>query len=371
MECALDTHKEKRAPTLKGEKMSNKNKRAIVFGNMQGKSSNQSIALVAFVVLAAVVVGGAFVYFISVPASIGVRTTTTPSQSNQNVGTGTCPSTGSTTLHFLTAYYNTQNILTQVNTSWSLYIQGQPASYSSGTTLASGTSTATVPCGSVVWALFGDGSTYYYSPFPVQSSSGTFFPTGENVGQTSSYNLYDYAIKPMATLASEVFFNGTSYSSTAAKYFGIGNGQTVTGTFSAQAGNGYYGDNQIEIVFAYNSLATYAPTLTGPNVNRISAVLPSSVTPEFGSTGTGVSLVAYEVPAISFYNYTPTYSFTVQTKTLNSNSLIANPINIYIKDGSNFVNNGQVMTNQFANPNTQASIGQTTVSLTDAIELYS
>lgn len=308
------------------------------------------ILLVVVLIVAGIVVAKTFNLTLSV-AGTGGSPTPTPTQTYSS---GTCPSTGLTTVQFQGTYLSSLKVVTQVSTTAALYLQGAATQSGSVTTSSSGytANTLTVQCGSSIWALYGDGTTYYQDPTQTVS-----------VGNSANFQIFSAAIKPMITLQQEVFFNGTTYS-TQSKLFGTANGAAKTVQVTLTAGNGVYCDTLCEFVLAYNASEYSSVTMSsyngGPVPVQVSPVLTSVMT---GDMVKGYATVAYTFPGLSYSN-SSTYNINFQASTFNANTVVNVPIQGWIKDGLNYVNNGQVLANQFVNPSTKASIGLTTIELT-------
>jgi len=316
---------------------------------------NNNILILGVLAAMVIVVLGAF-WFVGAQhaaASTGTQQTIqtgTGTAINLN-GTGQCPTSGLAAVALQATYINTQGILTYVNTPATVYLQGQSTSAGSTTTPSAGSNTVNVNCGSQIEVTYGDNTNYYIDVLP---SSTTYM----KVGQVATFYAYDIAIKPVTALQTPSVFNGTTYS-TNAIFRGVTAGTSLPAvTIKLTAGNGVYGNSRIELVDSYNTSEYSSVKITGPGVQTlVPAVLPAGV-----STPAGFASFAVTIPALSYSNST-TLTISATTSGLNTNTLVVNPIMLYLKDGVNFVNGGVATPNQFANPLNSTSIGLATVTV--------
>ena len=310
------------------------------------KGIKQSTLIWTVVLVIAAVGVGAFISHGTY--SIVGGTGTTPST------TGTCPTSGFTTVSLLGSYISSNGITQTPAVTASVYLAGQSSPVNTITTGATATSTSgEVPCSppATVYATYGDANSasYYLQATPQTSATG------------SLTTLYDTNILPVAAVSAPVFINSLTgaYGSNAI-YNAAGNFQTYTSTMNLQAGNGVYGNTNIELLFAFNNTEIQSVTVTGTGVSSTSAVTPSGTT-----YGSGYTLVAYTIPALKFYN-SSSYQVIVKTATLNSNTVVANPVQLFLKDSASYMNNGQIISNAYINSQLNSNIGHAVIPVSPA-----
>lgn len=268
------------------------------------------------------------------------------------VSTGTCPSSGFTSVSLLGSYIASNGVVQTPAVSASTYVVGASSPSNTTTTGSSATYVKnTISCSpsQEIYATYGDAtsSSYYLQATPSVSATGAIT------------QLFDTNLLPVAVISNPVFVNSQNgtYSSNAI-YTKAGNSQTYTSTMNIQAGNGVYGNNEVELLFAYNSSEISSVTVTGNGVQSFgSGIVPASTTYQ-----SGYVTKAYIIPSLAYYNQT-SLQVIVKTNTLNANSLVVNPVQLFIKDSASYMNNGQIVNNAFINPITNTNIGHSTVDV--------
>ena len=314
----------------------------------KGMKTNQAIGLV--LVVGVLILAGVYV---------GSGKTLSVSQSTGQIASssGTCPTTGFTTVSLLGSYVASNGVVITPAVSSSIYVQGASSPSNTVTTGSSATLVgSTISCSpsQTVYATYGDASSssYYLQATPAVSATGAIT------------QLFDSNLLPVVAPSSPVFVNSQNgtYASSAI-YKSAGNSQVYTTTMNLQAGNGVYGNNKIELLVAYNSTEISSVSITGSGAVSQSAVIPASTTYQSGYT-----TVAYSIPAIEFYNST-SMQVVVKTNALNSNTAVDNPIQIFLKDSASYLNNGQLFSNQYIDSVTNSNIGHASIAVNPASEV--
>jgi hypothetical protein len=311
------------------------------------KGIKQSTLIWTIVLVLGAVAVGAYVSH-GTTFSITGGTGSTPST------TGTCPTSGFSTVSLLGSYIASNGIVVTPSVTSSVYLAGQSSPVNTVTTGSSATTVSgTVSCSppQTVYATYGDANsgTYYLQATPQTSATGAVT------------QLYDTNLLPVAEISAPVFVNSQNgtYASNAI-YKNAGNSQTYTSTMNLQAGNGVYGNTNIELLFAYNNTEIQSVTVTGSGASSAPVSIPSGTT-----YGAGYTLVAYTIPAMKFYNQS-SYQVIVKTATLNSNTVVANPVELFIKDSASYMNNGQLVSNAYINSQTNTNIGHAVIPVSPA-----
>lgn len=307
----------------------------------RGWKPTQVIALVVVVIIGAVILTNSSALF-SITQGTGSKGTST----------GTCPSSGFTTVSLLGSYVASNGVVQTPAVTASVYVAGAS---SASNTITTGTSAtyvgSTISCSpsQTVYATYGDASSssYYLQQTPSISATGAIT------------QLYDTNLLPVAVISTPVVVNSQNgtYSSNAI-YKNAGNSQTYTSTLNLQAGNGVYGNNEIELLFAYNSTEISSVQVTGSGVQSAgSGTVPASTNYQAGYT-----TKAFIIPSLDYYNQT-SLQLVVKTNSLNSNTAVVNPVQLFIKDSASYMNNGQFFNNAFINPVTNTNIGHASIAV--------
>jgi hypothetical protein len=297
-----------------------------------GLKSNHIIALFAIFVVAILAVVGLFLVY-------GNHTTSSPTPTG-------VPSSGLVNVTLAASYLSSGGAITTVATTSNTYLNGNPVP----TTKAVTPNSITVPVGAQIQVSYGDNLNYYLYETP-----------SINVGSSAVFAGAEYNNElPIASFGSMTTFNGTAYTSNHAFYPGIGTGagtsKTVQITFYP-SGTGVYGNPNSEVYLAYNSSEYSSVTLGAcPGLQPTTAVTTPAISANVLS---GYTPTAYQITTnpgyISTNGISCTLSFT--TLALSSNTAVGAPIQMFVKDGTAFINNGQLTQNNYVNPVSKVSIG--------------
>lgn len=327
----------------------------------KNNNSLGAIAGVAIIIVAVMVAG---LYFGSNGKlfSVGVQTGTgaTTQTATLTSSGGVCPVTptnGYPKVALAGTYVDPTNNsnVAQPSVAVSVYQVGNPKAIVVTTTNAiSGYAytNGTVTCGSTLYAVFGDNTNYY----DIQTQNF-------NVNSSITYIVNSHLLK-MANIQTPTYSNGIVSGASSITYPDPqGNGATLTtASVRLAAGAGQYGVGAIAVDPTFNATAYQSIQVVG-GIQTSVTVVPSSA-----NVPTGFIQTPYLVPALSWYNST-TLSFIIKTGTLSPNTVIDNPVNIFVNDQVNFLANGQ-LTPSFVNPVTRADLGQGFTSQNAVINVY-
>jgi hypothetical protein len=285
---------------------------------------------------------------LAVLAFAGYSLSLSHSTTNAAINTaGSCPSNGQAGINFGASYVNTQGVVVPVSTSANVFITGQTSQWGG---VSSTPSVITIPCytsgvATSFWGTYGDNINYYKQVMPTVS-----------VGNTGNVSYKDNGVLPIVVPSYVSFSNGivtsTNYALFPSGQLGAGAGRSVPYTIYG-ASTGVFGNNKVEAVLAYNGSEYSSVALTGTGVTSVTQSLPSAIS---GNILTGYTPVAYTIPSVGFGN-SSTYTIAFQVSTLNANSLVANPIQLILVDGTTIVVNGQPQLNAFTTPLTNVKTG--------------
>lgn len=239
----------------------------------------------------------------------------------------------------LTSVYNNTAVVpavpTKVGTAYQVYTNEAPTSFAQGTTSSTSSTLITgINCKSSYKILFGDNSAYFLNGVSVVSSQPT---------QRISLKLQPISAPTLS------FNNGSIAGYVGQAVFGgVSNGYTET-QLSAKisAGVGFFGNPLYAVIFAYNSSQIQSIQLSG----RPETSVPSSAV----SIPAGYSTIAYSLPQIGKY-VSLVINPIIITGTLPANTAVPSSINMYLVSQSNYNNNGNIESNLYVNPSTQAPL---------------
>lgn len=207
---------------------------------------------------------------------------------------------------------------------------------------------ASVNCGDVIKTYVGENANYYIIPLqPVAVTHAiTYITTG--------------SLLKMANIKTPSFNNATTFGSSTAILNGMAASQTDTSTaIKLQENGGNYGVQNICVGFAANTLYVKNVQLLG--ATQITGCQVGANVP------TGYTAYTWQIPALSnstnWYNQA-TYGIQVQT-TSSFTGTVNTPINVWVKDKANFLQNGN-LTLEYFNSNNQA-VGQALTQVTNGI----
>jgi len=217
-------------------------------------------------------------------------------------------------------------------------------------------SNQTVNCGQTVFAVFGDNLNYYQTgTSQVQiTAASTAITTGQ--------------LLKIAALQTPLVANTLGLFASTTSYYGVTGSPTLNGKLYLAAGAGQYGVGEISVTYAYNTTEINKVTMTGPGVSPLPSTVGSPVPPT-ANVPSQFTTSSYQVPSLSWSNYT-TLAYQIQTAALNSNTVINNPINVFINDQVNYIQNGQ-LDPLYINPNSKLDMGEAYTSVNAMINIYS
>jgi hypothetical protein len=262
---------------------------------------------------------------------------------------GTCPTTGLTGVQTQASYVNGVGTLTFVPSAANVLVTSSTGQVTAipVTVPNSGYAVTKVPCSSTVQLVYGNEPTNYIDIL-----------TSVNVGAVSNFSAYDTNIKPIAS-PSYTITNGSIVSTTTSNNVGVANGASKNYQLTFTGGSGVFGNNKVEVIFAYNVTEYSAVTFTGPGVSSLGTpVTPAGVA---ANVLAGYQTVAFTIPSIQWSNST-LYTIKATSLAFSANTAVWNPVQMFLVDSSGAIINNVPQSNLFINPQTFADLGSTTYS---------